>query len=90
MLAHGELDCLFHEPHTGFDDSLRVLQACLRKRMSGFKISKYLQKTDEDQLYDLEDQDPRSLPNSDLVQPPLGAEDSRAGVVAAGHLEGGD
>ena len=34
--AHGELACwLFHEPHTGLDDCLRMLLPCFRKRMSG-------------------------------------------------------
>ena len=33
-MAHRELAWLFHEPHTGLDDCLRVLQACFRKRMS--------------------------------------------------------
>ena len=33
-MAHGELACLFHEPHTGFDHCLRMLQVCFRKRMS--------------------------------------------------------
>ena len=31
-LAHGELAWLFHEPHTGWDDCLRMLQACFRNR----------------------------------------------------------
>ena len=30
----GDLACLFHEPHTGFDHCLRMLQVCFRKRMS--------------------------------------------------------
>ena len=34
-LAHGELARLFHEPHTGLDDCLRMQRACFRKRMSG-------------------------------------------------------
>ena len=33
-LDHRELDCLFHEPHTGLEDCLRVLLSCFRKRMS--------------------------------------------------------
>ena len=33
-MAHRELAWLFHEPHTGLDDCLRMLQACFRKRMS--------------------------------------------------------
>ena len=36
-LAHGELAWLFHEPHTGLDDCLRMLQTCFRKRMSGLE-----------------------------------------------------
>ena len=37
-LAHGELACLFHEPNTGLDDCLRMLQACFRKRMSDLEL----------------------------------------------------
>ena len=33
-LAHGEMARLFHEPHTGLDNCLRMLQACVRTRMS--------------------------------------------------------
>ena len=33
-LAYKELAWLFHEPHTGLDDCLRMLQACSRDRMS--------------------------------------------------------
>ena len=33
-MAHGELAWLFHEPHTGLEDSLNMLLSCFRKRMS--------------------------------------------------------
>ena len=33
-LAHRELAGFFHEPHTGLEDCLRMLQAGFRKRMS--------------------------------------------------------
>ena len=36
-LAHRELAWLFHEPHAGLDDCLRMLQACFRKMMSAWR-----------------------------------------------------
>ena len=38
-LAHGELAWLFHEPHTGLEDCLRMLQSCFRKRRSACRCS---------------------------------------------------
>ena len=42
-MAHGELAWLFHEPHTGLDDCLRMLWSCFRKRMSVSRGSAYIQ-----------------------------------------------
>ena len=54
-LAHGEWAWLFHGPHTGLANCLRVLQSCFRKRMSGAEWSEWKEEQRLEKLRGRED-----------------------------------